>query len=861
MAQDTVDLSSNASNGLHNMLTGLTLQSPLPSPPPGRRSVATDTDANADAVLTSPPTVEQTTPQSNLIQFNTPTRSIFSSGPPTSSVSVNTALASMAGAPPGNGPRPFLHLAVTSSDLSPMPNILDIEGHPNTEIINDTDEPGPAAVEQTTSDHTATSTAPSASTKPVSTTTRSPTTSSRPSNGNKFHHRRVMETAPLPDHLYTQGFRHGRHSDITVHAFSTSYALHRLLLDRSPFFSVALSGPWLESNAKDITLHPEKVDPNITKEAFELALGRIYGSSHPAEEKEVATSLLATGCWLEMTDLIDCSVHHVISQMKTENLPQLIEMVTSNEYGKPGRQILLAAKAMLCREGWELPLEHWDGIPGYVVRHVVGSDAFFVPGEWQRWVLAKKLLNQRLKISLAKSARTRASGPETKSCCDRNRDRSHEIREVLRSAYLSSDVEEILALLEHHIYYTHMTFEQLQLIEGQVDFLGERVVPPDTITKALWMSTELRQRVLNQPESKDRLDLKHESPYKDSHRPMSPSELSTDSDTEPDGHAHQLGSTELDKYRRHTREFKIPAIDSTRVLGHTAAEFAPAKNSFLPKPHMLQYSAMLAEQSNSPSYFKPLRQKISSHYSYSEMPPYRFAVQFPNPLYVEEKERIYSRIISYAGSMWNVYIQKHKMKENFQLGVYLHRVRNKRTADEALGGSPGPRSVDEAISNLEREIFMRRGRKVQRQRSGAETHTSDNDPSLPRMSSGNGLPTDGEQTAVPPDQTNKSKLGRDKEDEENELDWGFRRQMHGDIPPMPPYADKRWAISTYFKIYELSPDGRAMTVHKSMPDLFTFSQSWGWKTLMDESRFKEDSKDGVPSKAKPLRFTIVLGNV
>lgn len=91
------------------------------------------------------------------------------------------------------------------------------------------------------------------------------------------------ENVPLPEHLYTRGLVGGRHSDITVHAFGYPYRLHRILLDRAPFFNSALSGPWLESNAKEITLHPEDIDNNITQIAFELALKRLYGAGNPDE--------------------------------------------------------------------------------------------------------------------------------------------------------------------------------------------------------------------------------------------------------------------------------------------------------------------------------------------------------------------------------------------------------------------------------------------------------------------------------------------------------------------------------------------------------------------------------------------------
>lgn len=103
------------------------------------------------------------------------------------------------------------------------------------------------------------------------------------------------ETAALPDHLYTRGLLGGRHSDITVHAFGQQYKLHRLILDRSPFFASALSEPWMEAQAKDMRVQPEDIDGSITQASFELALRRLYGCYSLAEEDVDPVGLFATG--------------------------------------------------------------------------------------------------------------------------------------------------------------------------------------------------------------------------------------------------------------------------------------------------------------------------------------------------------------------------------------------------------------------------------------------------------------------------------------------------------------------------------------------------------------------------------------
>ena len=56
----------------------------------------------------------------------------------------------------------------------------------------------------------------------------------------------------LPSHLYTRGLLGGKHSDITIIAFGRRYNLHRIVLDRAPFFANALTEPWLEATAKEV---------------------------------------------------------------------------------------------------------------------------------------------------------------------------------------------------------------------------------------------------------------------------------------------------------------------------------------------------------------------------------------------------------------------------------------------------------------------------------------------------------------------------------------------------------------------------------------------------------------------------------
>ncbi|RMY42626.1 hypothetical protein D0865_11827 [Hortaea werneckii] len=385
--------------------------------------------------------------------------------------------------------------------------------------------------------------------------------------GTSLSHRNLQTTSiqlgDLPDHLFTRGLLEGRHSDITVIAFDHPYHLHRLILDRAPFFTSALSAPWLESAAKEITVHPSDLDPNITQTAFELALKRLYGCSDPVEEEPEAIGLLAVGCWLEMKDLIDSAIESILWQMSPETLSPLIRLVTMNYYGRAGEKILASAKAMLCRDGNSMPLRFWSGIPADIVREMVGGDGFYIEGELERWILAKRILDRRLKVRAYEagltvpSSSSSSSGLTGRSTTRRRRvirkvpveywprltavrfDSisttslfSPPVRRGPRSSSASShanppfyggarglgvggapdplhafislythpDIEPLLVLLDEGIHYIHLDFESLQFIRGQRDILGFPVMPEKVVNDALWMQMELRQKVINAAE-------------------------------------------------------------------------------------------------------------------------------------------------------------------------------------------------------------------------------------------------------------------------------------------------------------------------------------------------------------------------
>ena len=746
----------------------------------------------------------------------------------------------------------------------------------------------------------------------------------RTASGTAYTRATSAETAPLPNHLYNRGLLGGKHSDIAVHAFGTRYALHRLLLDRAPFFSSALSEPWFESSSKEIALHPDDIDSNITQAAFELALKRLYGCNVASEEDKEAVGLFATGCWLEMADLVDASVTSILRQMSPARIGPLIKLVTNNYYGKNGDRILATAKAMLCREGWEMPLRYWDGVSGEIAREIIGSDGFFVPGEWERWVLSKRVLDRKLKLRAIEAGLLECNGkqkhapPDTMSFSAIRFDTvyrrnsafaNRHIPEAYDSwlgLYTNPDIAALLVLLDEGIHYVHLSFEQLQKIRNQRDVLGLPLMPEKVINDALWMQMELRQRIVNAPELDEVLGLSKASEETQEANIQEEASESTNGkgnqrDTESfDDHEDDNGmeSGSWDGNGR-PRKFWIPNVDSTSVTGanpDTSLYPMPSTN----RPNISRLSASIdpvdvqwASDFTASANERPTtadRNEAITPISYTNYPPFRFAAEFPNPRNLKEKKRVYSRTVWYAGSLWNVYIQKVETAKNTQLGVYLHRAKEKEGSED--GHHRYTSSVDERIGQV--EMLMRRNRNRRRSRGESldeDASNSGTDPdstlvapgqasraaTISNLLRGGGSRDDSSvtkssQTPSPLNLSlpyNSTPHLFDSDDNDEAACNRESCNTNHSVPTIPTYVDGRSTIKTYFKIYSPSKGGRMLSVYESAPDSFNFSQSWGWKSstmVLDDALCGYDGGvdgggNGKGGRDGRLRFMVVIGTL
>lgn len=419
--------------------------------------------------------------------------------------------------------------------------------------------------------------------------------------------------------------------------------------------------------------------------------------------------------------------------------------------------------------------------------------------------------------------------------------------------------------LNHGVYYSSMHYDQLRTLEKLRTRDNKPLIKRVVLRDGLWLQSDLRQRIETSNSADVVLGFVEEE-----------AEVSDQGDVENCNKDHSIGT----------------AGDQDIVL----------------------------EDDETPYYFIPQgdenedekQNKITRH------PPFRFAVHFDNLRDLEEGKRIYSDTYWYAGSYWNVYIQKCRYKKGFQLGVYLHRSKSENSNEDSTTFTFNTgvrrewgRALDDylqigndeigdedltvmtmenlSVNNNNSDASMFRPAGATRQNSIlSSSHLGQ--PLQQQQHHGQRLFSFGGNSSTfggnsAPFGTNSTTFGV------NSSSFGatnsascslFATQsspntsfgMFGDSGKKEPrrekqknsteynsasYLDSRPEVGAYFEIYTPSRRGKtSLTCFSSAPDKFGFSQSWGWKSTSLWSFTEEKVIHGDESG---LKFMIVVGIV
>ncbi|KAI7905141.1 uncharacterized protein BX663DRAFT_501888 [Cokeromyces recurvatus] len=437
-----------------------------------------------------------------------------------------------------------------------------------------------------------------------------------------------IESFMLCHHILTRGLFDGVGSDIEVlvPAWNKRYHLHRLILDQNPYFSLLLQGNFQESGSNRITLHfddyhNDSNDCFITMESFQFILEYLYGNKilvfdnqkplNPIYTMVVTDSnvkqILATSSYFQVDVCSLICVEYILKNLNFNNVVDYLLFVTKWMV-QGSDHILDAIYTFLCREAYYMDPTYLVNLPVNWLQKIIESDAFWVPNEFERYQFLKKIIHARSKVYETSSFGSADLDTSSSSCF----------------------------IVTQLIYYMHMTFEQLEMIQKDLHPLTHQPLVPESVLKqALWCQIQLRSKIEAASEKDTFLNFNIQASSMDE-------------------------NSSVDKIY-----YPIPTNDTTTHTGESAISFATFSSSTI---SMINRIETLQEQERHFSDTIKVEQ-------YSIYPPFRFSVEFCDIRSVKYGVRVYSDTVFYAGSNWNIYIQKIRSQKKgvLQLGVYLHR--------------------------------------------------------------------------------------------------------------------------------------------------------------------------------------------
>lgn len=645
------------------------------------------------------------------------------------------------------------------------------------------------------------------------------------------------DTPGIPEYLLLNGLIRGNYYDVIIKAFNKKYKLHKLFLDRSPYFKSLFnwSSPFnrqrntsrlrasnysdsvplnlcsdlnsdSDTNSEDESdcsyrktyelIFDDLDDTNMAskRKSFELAISRLYGAANLKEEYKIPYDMIEMGQYLGLSDISCTATDFIVKNMDMSNLADNLRFAISSDYGTASQRIIENGKGILCSDGWEKGPDAWNTVPTSIISEVVGEDYFFVPTEWDRCMFIIKLIEVRL---------------EKKNSSNKD-------------DYVSSfdDVEPLKKVLNEKIHYCHIQPDKLQELENLLDINGNNYIEPHILHAALWQTVQLETMITRSSDSP------HTDKIFTSCKPPS----------------------------KHHNWFRIPSKDET-LSGLPKELNILLENSFSTSANnQLNQNDTKTTQRND---FKSVNTYEEKTYNWTRIPPFRFSISFANVSQLPTDKRVYGKTFWYAGSYWNLYLQKSYIpqKNSYQIGVYLHRAHSSSSNSSGKTGTINP---DIFAGNINYKTEPKRyDTKEHFTVLQSETTTTTATASIESLGSNRGGTTMVDQLGV-------NILDLSIDDSTTSLSFetsaNVTKKQDSKKQSIISYEDQRNEIQVYFVIF--TPSRRAVptiTSFLSVPNRFGKSQSWGWKSN-NMCVFNEDGTfaDGQDPN---LKFMILLGNV
>ncbi|KAG6371584.1 hypothetical protein JVT61DRAFT_9294 [Boletus reticuloceps] len=453
------------------------------------------------------------------------------------------------------------------------------------------------------------------------------------------------------------------------------------------------------------------------------------------------------------------------------------------------------------------------GLTSAWIRELVSSDALFVKGERERYDLARTIVELRRREEI-----------------DDEEETDWEI------------------MFRDGIYYTNMHVDDVIAISQDISpTTGRPFVPMSVLQDAHWTQSLLRCRITAIPRSNSSPTSSPSPRDKELGLCVSTAEIISRLSNAP---KQQSAANEKDKvYYPVAQDSSLRIGDSNGIEGASMDQLfdlpAPLADRQSPSRVATSETNFFGLKAERKTAVECVASDATGNARWSPYPPCRFAVEFWDIDSLKEKSRLHSHTIWYAGNLFNVYVQVVR-KKGIQLGIYLHRQSSidpiPAPSTPVQTGARGERNHNR-VPSLPHQILSSVSSPTVRHSPSMQPVRSTTPSSLPSASSnlhtnyqstGNAIPA----TAPP-------------------------------VSPPQPYRDPRSSVSAYFSVSCTSTTGSSITRFTSVPDVFSVSQSWGWKSSSLRSEdMCEVGADGQPVKSPvpapkelSLRATVVLGVV
>lgn len=633
-------------------------------------------------------------------------------------------------------------------------------------------------------------------------------------------------TPDVPEYLFISGLIKGKHYDVIIKAFGKKYKLHKLLLGRSPYFNSLFSWSF---NAKgdrssDSRVASDGMDFASTTSSdsdSDLDIGNRNMSAEESTYRKVYE--------LPFDTIDDPSSTSFLNKKKS------FELAISRLYG-----------ATNLKEEFKIPYEMIEMGQYLAIPDVVCASTDFIVRNMDMSNLAENLrfainsdfgsASQRI-IENGKGILCSNGweyGPalwdgiptpiiaqtvgEDYFFVPTEWDRCVFIIKLIerrlesKSASAEDENESIVPLklvLNDKIHYCHMSPDSLQELEEYKDINGENYVEPHVLHTALWQAVRLETMITRASDNPDLASI----------------ETST---TQPS---------------KNPKWFKIPTRDET--LSGLPKELDLLLRQSLSTTVQNELGSNDSKITQVQDLPKKSNEKV---YNWTKIPPFRFSISFANVSELATDKRVYGKTFWYAGSYWNLYLQKSYIssKGSHQVGVYLHRAHSGSTNSNSKSGLVNPDVFADNLNyrSLPKKYFKKEpNHSVSYRTVPIAAETRDH---AFRESIIDNLGSQMVDLSLSDDHLLCNNLSTSSKN--------VNKQS------IINYEDERSAIKVYFIIF--TPSRRSIptiTSFLSVPNGFSKSQSWGWKS----NNMCVFNEDGTFAEGQDpnLKFMILLGNI